>query len=1202
MRAAEEEDAGHNEMLLRELVTLTSRMIDAKKANSSRAGELGTKSRLQPRYQKGKSTEYDRVCNERIKSEASTLADVKRNHQLLHECAEAEQAERLRQLGISQEHLATPTSIATLMGGGDGIGSISQQHLTAPAPTATLVGGGDAIGKDNNQQVIVIVPGAKNFRVGFAGADAPHSIFPSQVGRARHAGIMVGLGQKDSYVGDEAQSKRGILTIKYPIERGMFVNWDDAHKLFHHAMYNELCIAPEDCAIIMTDTPCTLRAERERLCEELFASFNVRHVHITTRNLLALYASGRTTGVSVHIGDSGICVLPVLDGQGLAYALQASEVGGRDVTDHLQAILTERGYSFVRSDLGRASRACHGPFTSRGLPCCPPLCLWLAPAHCGIAACLCRQTTTSERGLVNDIKESLAFVAVNPDIALTTPTSSFDRTYELPDGQCITIGNERWRCAEVLFAPALRGAQSQGLADVVFGAVQRCPIGVRAAMWNNIVLSGGGSCLAGLADRLHADLKRLAPTSLDVRVIAPPERAQSAWIGGSVLASLPNFETTMGVSRAEYDVSGPSAVHRKCCEGGYLCYVVPPPKASKQSTPPSLAQLSPSAPSAPAMVVSISPSAPPPPPQPPPTPTVVKSDEVAIWQPQADTNSVLLQVGQLVKDGAATVTAGTLSVCTELPPLSSTLGGAQTLWPSVQHYMISEAASATDKLELPTVPMVVFCVDCSGSMGMRCKPSANAGSSVTRLECMQQALVEQISTLEKQQPDCIVALVAFSNHVDVLTDSGSTVTVEAHQLRTLTAALNTGIELRSHVRQPVSHAARMLREHALRLRSLGATALGPALATAIGLASVPGSRVLVLTDGLANTGIGAIHQGRAEPFYFDVASSAADTGVTVSVLTLEGEECSMENLGTTADVTGGNVEVVHPSEMGRKVACLMQHQVLANGVKCTLALPEGVHARTEADATLQDANGAHANSGQTSVLNLSCASVTEETELTVRFRCDGPPALQSSAMETATYVIPPISMEADTWEMVGGEGAGPMPATPRWSSGKQSQLQPPCSPIETPSHADGRLFQMRLEYTLTTGERMLTIITQTIKVTEERAQAETNLNGTVSALAAIHHAAELAQSGAYLNARAALISTQRMLQRAMRTSSVANQKAYLSFIVQAEKLDGFMRERQAAEQVFGACNSKARQVQRDDEAAKAMYQMKSITSRALHAH
>jgi len=98
---------------------------------------------------------------------------------------------------------------------------------------------------------------------------------------------------------------------------------------------------------------------------------------------------------------------------------------------------------------------------------------------------------------------------------------------------------------------------------LTFQSIMKCDVDVRRDLYGNIVLSGGTTMFPGIAERVNKEVVALAPSSMKIRVIAPPERKFSVWIGGSILSSLSTFQT-MWITKSEYDESGPAIVHRKC--------------------------------------------------------------------------------------------------------------------------------------------------------------------------------------------------------------------------------------------------------------------------------------------------------------------------------------------------------------------------------------------------------------------------------------------------------------------------------------------------------------------------------------------------------------------------------------------------------------------------------------------------------------
>ena len=364
---------------------------------------------------------------------------------------------------------------------------------------------------------IIIDNGTGYCKAGLSGEEGPRAVFPACVGYPKYASGMVGGDKKEFFFGADAEAKRGVLKLNYPIEHGVVNNWDDMEKIWGHVFTNELRVAPEEHNVMLTEAPMNPKENREKMAQIMFETFNVPGLYIAIQAVLSLYSAGKFTGIVADSGDGVTHFVPIFDGYSLPHAVIRLDLAGRDLTEFMMKLLTETGQRF---------------------------------------------STTAEKEIVKAIKEKACYVALDFEEELKS-VEPFD--YELPDGTHVVVKDQRIRCPEALFKPSMVGKEGNGIGQTCYDSIQKCDIDVRKDLYNCVVLSGGTSMYNGLPERLTKEIKALAPESMkeEVKVIASPERKFAVWIGGSILSSISTFES-MWITKTEYEESGATIVHRKC--------------------------------------------------------------------------------------------------------------------------------------------------------------------------------------------------------------------------------------------------------------------------------------------------------------------------------------------------------------------------------------------------------------------------------------------------------------------------------------------------------------------------------------------------------------------------------------------------------------------------------------------------------------
>ncbi|MFX0095776.1 MAG: actin, cytoplasmic 2 [Candidatus Hodarchaeota archaeon] len=356
--------------------------------------------------------------------------------------------------------------------------------------------------------------GSRLTKAGYAGESRPRWFFPTLIGYPRYRSIMTDVDHynRDYYVGEEAQQLRGVLNIVHPVECGLVVNWDAMTKVWSEFFERYFQINPSEHPILLTEPPLNPARNREKMVETLFETFNVPAMFVSMSAGLSFYASGRTTGLVVDMGEDVTHIVPIHNSVPITQAISRFDIGGGDITDYFRRLHLQRGYTWG-----------HG----------------------------------SVFEIVRDMKERLCYVALDPENELETDQ---EEQYILPDGETITAGTERFLAPEAYFNPPAMGRDELALPEAINNAIQQCDLDIRPVLYQNIVLSGGSSLFPGLMERLHKEFTTMLPKNLKIQVITLQEGQYGAWIGGSLLSSS-IASKQLWITREDYKKKGVSVIN-----------------------------------------------------------------------------------------------------------------------------------------------------------------------------------------------------------------------------------------------------------------------------------------------------------------------------------------------------------------------------------------------------------------------------------------------------------------------------------------------------------------------------------------------------------------------------------------------------------------------------------------------------------------
>ncbi|KAL6582468.1 Actin-related protein 7 [Orobanche minor] len=386
-------------------------------------------------------------------------------------------------------------------------------------------------------EAVVVDVGTKLLKAGFAVPDQPPS--------------MVIQTQMKRVPEDETLTADFLLenaTVD-PVVRGFIRDWDAMEDLLRHVLYTGLgWEIGNEGQVLFTDPLSTPKAVREQLVQLMFEKFNISGFYASEQAVLSLYAVGRISGCTVDVGHGKMDISSVIEGAVQHISSRRFEIGGLDLTN------------LFAQELGKSN---------------PHVNLSISD--------------------VEKLKERFACCAED-DVAYKKVLQACpEEQHTLPDGQVvIKIGRERYTVGEALFEPSILGTEAHGIVEQLVHCISTVSTENHRQLLENTVLCGGTASMPAVCHtpRVDAQTKansrpltcsnfsarfedrfqkeaNLSSSAIRPCLVKPPDympdnlTSYSAWVGGAILAKVV-FPQNQHVTKADYDETGPSIVHRKC--------------------------------------------------------------------------------------------------------------------------------------------------------------------------------------------------------------------------------------------------------------------------------------------------------------------------------------------------------------------------------------------------------------------------------------------------------------------------------------------------------------------------------------------------------------------------------------------------------------------------------------------------------------